>query len=280
MAAFTNRATLSYNGITTTSNIVTGEIVGALTVTKTALVDKYSEGDTVTYVITLINNGASELQDVTLTDDLGAYEFNSMTLVPLTYQEESIAYFVNGVPQADPQITAGDSLVISGINIPADGNAVIVYSARLNGFAPLETGSTVTNTVTVNGANASAEETITAAGEADLEITKSLSPETVAENCELTYTFVISNMGAEAADEDDQVVLSDTFDPILSNIVVTLEGETLTEGTDYTYDETTGEFNTVAGVITVPAAAFAQDETTGEWLVTPCAVTMTITGTV
>ena len=280
MAAFTNRATLSYNGITTTSNIVTGEIVGALTVTKTALVDEYSEGDTVTYVITLINNGASELQDVTLTDDLGAYEFNSMTLVPLTYQEESIAYFVNGVPQADPQITAGDSLVISGINIPADGNAVIVYSARLNGFAPLETGSTVTNTVTVNGANASAEETITAAGEADLEITKSLSPETVAENGELTYTFVISNLGAEAADEDDQVVLSDTFDPILSNIVVTLEGETLTEGTDYTYDETTGEFNTVAGVITVPAAAFAQDETTGEWLVTPCAVTMTITGTV
>lgn len=34
MATFTNQALLSYNGITTPSNIVTGEILGSLSVTK------------------------------------------------------------------------------------------------------------------------------------------------------------------------------------------------------------------------------------------------------
>lgn len=38
MASFTNFATLSYNGGTTNSNTVTGELLEALTVTKTAVV--------------------------------------------------------------------------------------------------------------------------------------------------------------------------------------------------------------------------------------------------
>ena len=37
MATFFNQATLLYNNTRTTSNIVQGEIVGVLTVTKTAL---------------------------------------------------------------------------------------------------------------------------------------------------------------------------------------------------------------------------------------------------
>ena len=37
---FYNTATLSYNGITTRSNTVTGEISETLTVTKTALTDR------------------------------------------------------------------------------------------------------------------------------------------------------------------------------------------------------------------------------------------------
>ena len=41
MASFTNFATLSYNGGTTNSNTVTGELLEALTVTKTAVVKNY-----------------------------------------------------------------------------------------------------------------------------------------------------------------------------------------------------------------------------------------------
>ena len=50
MAIFTNQATLSYNNTTTTSNIVTGEIVEVLSAAKNALDDDYRLNDVITYV--------------------------------------------------------------------------------------------------------------------------------------------------------------------------------------------------------------------------------------
>ena len=55
MAQFTNVATLNYGGVSVNSNVVTGEIRQSLSVTKDAVVSTYSYGDTVTYVINLIN---------------------------------------------------------------------------------------------------------------------------------------------------------------------------------------------------------------------------------
>ena len=281
MAAFTNRATLSYNGRTTASNVVTGEIVGALTMTKTALSEEYSPGGGITYAVTIVNSGASAIDGLTLTDDLGAYDLNTLTLVPLTYVDGSAKYFVNGVPQPDPAVSAGTSLTVSGVSVPAGGSAVIVYNTTVNSFASPEPGATIVNTVSVAGSKAetevSASETVAAAEEPVLEVAKSLCPASVAENGELTYTFVITNSGG--ADSED-AVLTDTFDPVLSDIAVTLDGAALASGTGYTYDPVTGEFSTAAGVISVPAATFTQDAVTGEWTVAPGSVTLTVTGTV
>ena len=44
MATITNQAALSYNGITTLSNIAVGELVEVLTVTKTAADETYTAG--------------------------------------------------------------------------------------------------------------------------------------------------------------------------------------------------------------------------------------------
>lgn len=52
------------------------------------------------------------------------------------------------------------------------------------------------------------------------------------------------------------------------------------ETTNYTYDETTGLFATLAGEITVPAASYTQDPVTGAWLVNPGVSTLVITGTI
>ena len=71
MASFTNMATLSYNGSQINSNVVTGELQDALTITKTAVSGGYRPGDTVTYVVTLSNTGTAALTGLTLTDDLG-----------------------------------------------------------------------------------------------------------------------------------------------------------------------------------------------------------------
>ncbi|MBE6902169.1 MAG: hypothetical protein E7478_06815, partial [Ruminococcaceae bacterium] len=45
------------------------------------------------------------------------------------------------------------------------------------------------------------------------------------------------------------------------------------------YNETTGEFATLAGQITVPAATYTQDET-GAWVITPGVSVLRVVGTV
>ena len=174
--------------------------------------------------------------------------------------------------------------MISGINIPAGSNAVLVYEARVNQFAPLAEGSAINNTATITGgglsAPVSAEETITAASQPQLTISKSLCPATIAENGQLTYTFVIQNSGSQPATAGDSIIVRDLFDPILEGLTVTLDGDPLAVGTGYTYDQATGEFATIAGQITVPAAAYVQDPATGLWVIQPGVAVLTVTGTV
>ena len=107
MASFTNVATLSYGGNQVSSNVVTGEIREVLTVSKTAVPAAYAVGDTITYVIYLINSGTAALTGLTVTDDLGGYTFGAGTVYPLRYTDGTVRYFANGVLQAAPNVTAG-----------------------------------------------------------------------------------------------------------------------------------------------------------------------------
>ena len=275
---FTNRAQLSYNDTVVLSNTVTGEIADLLAITKTALESSYTVGGRLTYVVNLINSGTEALTDLTLVDDLGAGESGTPVL---TYLDGSVYYFVEGVAHPAPTATGGTTLTIEGIAVPAGGNATVIYGAVVNEYASPMVGATITNTVTVSGDGtlpATAEATVPASVGADLSICKSLSPLVVSGNGSLTYSFVIRNSGNEAADAGDNVVLSDTFDPILSNITVTYNGSAMA-ATGYTYDEATGTFQTTAGAITVPAATFTQNED-GTWTSIPGEATLTVTGNI
>lgn len=284
MAIFTNQATLSYNDNVVNSNIVTGEIVQVLTVSKNALSDTYERDKTITYIINIVNSSDSDFTGLTVTDNLGAYAFNTTTLVPLTYVDGSIRYFIKGDLQSQPTVTAVSPLTITDITVPANGNATIVYSATVNEFAPLDGETSITNTATVNGRGLSspitAEETVTLKTGPILSITKAVCPLSVPENGSLTYTFVIRNNGFTAATAEDNLIVRDTFDPKLNITNVTLNGTALTPTTDYTYNADTGDFATVAGAITVPAATFTQNPTTGAYSVTPGSAILTVTGTV
>lgn len=284
MAIFTNQATLSYNDNVVNSNIVTGEIVQVLTVSKNALSDTYERDKTITYIINIVNSSDSDFTGLTVTDNIGAYAFNTTTLVPLTYVDGSIRYFIKGDLQSQPTVTAVSPLTITDITVPANGNATIVYSATVNEFAPLDGETSITNTATVNGRGLSspitAEETVTLKTGPILSITKAVCPLSVPENGSLTYTFVIRNNGFTAATAEDNLIVRDTFDPKLNITNVTLNGTALTPTTDYTYNADTGDFATVAGAITVPAATFTQDPTTGAYSVTPGSAILTVTGTV
>ena len=284
MAIFSNQATLTYNGNLTNSNIAYGEILDVLAVTKTSVEGSYTPGSLVTYAVTLRNTGTSTLSGLTVTDNLGGYDFGGTTVYPLTYESNSAVLFVNGVPQGAPAVTAGPPLVISGLSVPGGGDAVLVYQARANAFADPALGGTIDNTVTVTGdglsAPITATETVTAEAAPVLTISKSISPSQVVDNDRVTYTFVIQNSGNQAVVATDNAVITDTFDPILTALTVTFDGVSWTQGVQYNYDETTGLFTTVPGQLLVPAATYSQDPVTGEYSVTPGIATLVVTGTI
>lgn len=278
MATFYNQATLSYGNNVTTSNVTTGELISGLTMTKTVASAAYSEGEGITYVISLVNGTTSDRTGITLTDDLGAYTVGGTAVLPLSYVDGSILYYQNGVLQTAPTVTAGTDLVIGGITVPAGGNATIVYEATVTEFAPPATGGTITNTIGTDDITATA--TVNVREEAALSISKSISPTVVSDNGQLTYTFIIQNVGNVAADAADNVTITDTFNPILNGITVTLDGVALAETTGYTYDEATGVFSSVPGIITVPSATYVQNTETGVFTTTPGVAVLTISGTV
>lgn len=151
MASFTNFATLIYNGGTSNSNTVTGELLETLTLTKTAASSRYTARDNVTYVLSLVNGGTTPLTELALTDDLGGYAFGTDTVYPLTYNEGTLRVYVNGVLQTTPTVTAGPPLTVTGLTVPAGGNALLVYEAAVTRYAPLDQEAAITNTATVTG---------------------------------------------------------------------------------------------------------------------------------
>lgn len=284
MATFTNQATLSYRDNITVSNVVTGELQQAVSVTKTALNETYTADSVLTYAITIVNEGATPLTELTLTDNLGAYTLGDNTVVPLSYLANSLTYFVNGVRQGLLTVGAGNTMTITGISVPANGNAFLVYQVNTNDFAPPITGGSIVNTATVSGgglpAPIEASATVTAETEAFLTVSKSLFPTSVSEGDRLTYTFTIRNFGNTPILETDDATITDAFHPLRSDLTVTFNGQSWTEGEDYHYNRTTGEFSTVPTKILVPAATYTQNPTTGAWTVLPGISTLTVVGTV
>lgn len=284
MPTFTNQAVLSFSGVNYASNIVAGEIEDQLEITKSAITDRYTVNGEITYAISLVNNGTTPLNDLTLTDNLGATNHPAQAVVPLDTNLDGIAYYVNGAlkPSTNLFITAGPPLTFRGIDVPAGGNAMLIYTAAVNSFAPPAPASSITNTVTVSGVSLqnpiTAQETVFVRNTSDLSITKSLFPLTVPGDGQITYTFIIQNSGNTKTDMNDELVLSDNFNPRLSNLTVTYNGNEWEEGVQYTYNQTTGEFVTLPGALSVPAATFLQDPATCEWETDPGTVMLVVSG--
>lgn len=283
MAQFTNQAQIRYGNAVANSNIAVGEILEVLSASKTAVRSTYGQNDSVTYVVSIVNAGTVPVTGLTISDNLGAYTFGTGSLTPLTYVESTVKYYVNGTLQTAPAVTTAPVFTITGITVPAGGNATIIYEAMVNQYAPLDAGSSITNNANISGGGITpitVDEIVRAQTAPLLTITKSISPVPVTENGTITYTFLIQNGGSADADAASGVTVSDNFDPVLTNLTATYNGTPLVAGTDYTYNETSGEFVTTAGRITVPAAAFTQDATTGIWAINPGVGTLVVTGTI
>lgn len=285
MATFYNQATLTFGGRVTSSNVTEGEVLTRVTLNKTAVTTSYGPGDSIVYAVTLINTDTTDKNNITITDDLGRFTpTGGPEVVPLTYVEGSVLYYQNGVLQDEPTVSPGPPLVIGEIDIPAGGNVIILYEVRANEYAPQGANAVIRNSVVAEGSNLCDELTDTAEvptrDEPVLSIAKAICPDSVACNDEVTYTFIIQNSGNTEVVATDDLIVSDTFDPPLTDITVKLNGDLLSEGVGYNYDEATGVFTTIGGAIPVPAATFVRDENTGVITTTPGVAVITVTGTI
>ena len=289
MAEFTNRAALNYNNKRTVSNIIKGNMIGTIDVTKFAAGEYYFPDDSVAYVVHVFNNSDAALTNLKLTDDMGRYEKEGEFFTPLHYVEGSILYFVNDTPAGNvtPVIDAETGeMTITGINIPLGGTAEFYYRAVANEYAPMGTldeDKIVNRVVVERTTNAvepwAAEETIYPGTEPRLSVTKKIDHDDLTEGEEVVYTFEIQNTGLAALAAGNDLVLTDVFDPMLDITSVTLNGRALTKDTDYTYDAA-GVFTTTTTAIEIPAATYVRDEDTGEYTAMPGTAILTITGTV
>ena len=284
MATFFNQATFKLGSTVTNSNITEGEILSGVEITKTALSRSYSQGGSIFYAIAVSNLTAGALENVSLSDDLGAYIPVGATeaVVPLDYVSGSLLYYQNGVLQPTPTVSAGPPLTVSGLTIPQGSYSLFIYEASVNGTAPLEAGSCITNTVTATECGLEANEGSSARvcieESTNLSIAKSICPPLVGACGTVSYTFIIQNTGNVAVAATDNAILADSFSPPLSGISVTLDGAPLTEGVGYEYDEASGAFTTLNGAISVPAATYVRDPVSGVITVTPGVTVLTVTG--
>lgn len=278
MAQYTNQARLTYGNVVTNSNIAVGEVVSTISAIKIALNETYTQNSTITYIITVSNSGTSTINNLTVNDNLGEYPFGIGSLIPLDYVDGTLRYFINGILQPTPSIDLSNGLTINNISVPAGETSILIYEARVNIYAPLNEDGCITNEVTITGdcGNTTATARVCADDSAQITITKSISPVPVACGGTVTYTFLLQNYGAIPLVATDNAVVTDSFNPILSNVTASLNGVAI----PFTYDETTGAFATSEGAVTVPGATITQDLTTGAWTVTPGVSTLVVTGTI
>lgn len=288
MATIENFATVRYTsgGVTETkvSNLAEIGLESAVTLTKNTLGDTYGEDSVLTYIVTVTNTSASPISDISIIDDLGTFEFGTAELTPLTYTPPALL-LIDG-QDASAQLKVDDSatgsVTFSFPTLAAGATANIIYKVTVNEFAPLEIGSAITNTATLESssdcADGTASATVTVSESANVSVFKQMSPNPVVCGDTVTYTIRIYNYGNVPAED---VELTDNFDPAPTNITVSRDGVLLV-ATDYTYESGTLTVPAAGstGSVTVPAATFSRDTATGVVTVIPGMVEYVITGTI
>ncbi|MBR6039620.1 MAG: DUF11 domain-containing protein [Clostridia bacterium] len=281
MAIITNQANLTYTyGLTTASvlsNVATTEMNAALSAAKRVLDESYRLGSDLTYILSFENGGGSAITNLPVLDNLGAYTPEGATapVQPLTYTGPA-ALYIDGVFSSELSPTVQDGGVLFTIpEIPAGSNALLVYQATVNGFAPLTLGSEIENTASIGTTDPqTVSATVPAASYADVSITKEMAPDPVSTGDTMTVTFTIENRGNADA---TGLLLTDDFPLALSDVSVTVNGAPIS---DFTFENSTLTLPVgTQTTLSVPAAAFTQDET-GAVTVVPGRLTVVMTGTI
>lgn len=284
----TNQARLNYRfgtaSATAVSNITSTILNSQLSVSKSALSGCYKIGQNITYIISITNNNSRSVTDITVADDLGSHIADCGEVTPLTFVGPA-QLFINGVLSSEITPIVEDNGIIFEIdNIPANSNAQIIYVAQVNEFADGTLGSEITNTVIVdNGCDCPCEipstdtATVPVCEYADVRIIKSICPNPVICGERLTYTLTLYNYGNIPATD---VVLTDTFNPALTDLVVTVDGVVIpNDDYDYINGTLTLPADDSDYEITIPPATFSRNSNCSI-TTTPGTVLITVSGNI
>ena len=168
MATIENFATVSFTSggveVTKTSNLAEIELESSLKLSKSTLGDTYSGNTPITYILSVTNNSTSTISNISVTDDLGTFVFNTLELTPLTFNDPALL-LVNG-QDSSAQLTVNtdfpERIIFTLPPLAAGATANIIYSVVPNNFAPLDVQSTITNTATLTSDFECAEDTASA----------------------------------------------------------------------------------------------------------------------
>jgi len=172
-----------------------------LVITKTDSDDPVIAGTSMTYTITVQNNGPSDAQDVVVSDTLPGGLSNATS--------SGCAEDVNGTATCTlGTIAAGAS---AQFTIVVDVDADV-----LDGTVLTNNASVASSTTLINTDDDSTSETTDVIARADLSTTKTDDPDSVVAGLVLTYTITVNNAGPSDAQD---VLVTDTLPAGVSNPV-------------------------------------------------------------
>lgn len=182
--------------------------------TKTATPDAVVGGQDITYTVSVTNNGPDPASGVTLTDP-----------VPTNTTFQSIANPAGWSCSAPPQGGTG-SIVCTNPSLAVGATATFTIVVRADSGLPPQTS--ITNTATVSASatadpvptndSASATTVVGSPPSADMNITNTVTPGSVAPDTTITYTITATNNGLTDASD---VTISDPLPSTVTFVSVT-----------------------------------------------------------
>jgi uncharacterized repeat protein (TIGR01451 family) len=208
------------NNISTVSTGVAPAESADISVTKSAIPNPVSPGQTVTYTITASNAGPSDAQNVVLTDTVPSEIVNPeySTDGGLTWNPWTGSYTIGTLPNG-----ASTTILIRGTASPS-ATGTIENTADITSTTP--DPNPCNNTYSVITIVEPVES-------ADVSVTKSASPNPVAPGQTLTYAITASNAGPSDA---QNVVITDTIPSGIAGVEFSTDG-------GITWSPWTGTFN-------------------------------------
>lgn len=265
------------------SNTAFATLQDSVSMSLSSIENSYYLNDTITYVLSIINNGNRNIKNIKISNDLASYTINSglsqKIIAPLSYTGTSKIY-IGGKFFSDIEAEVlPDKIIFNVEEIPALSNVLIFYSVAVNKNADLITGSFLksTSSLTYDGMlnNIKSSDTIYVKEKADVTLIKYMYPNSITSGEIITYNFILYNYGNIEA---QNVSFSDTFNPAPLNLNVSVNSDALSPK-NYSYIN--GEIKIPCYgsdfSLSIPPAKFIQDENNGAITTKPGSTIITIT---